>query len=117
MSQFEAVGRDVAAAADSAADNPVAGAVKALWPWAGFDGGDNPNHLWKVEYWKNDGGFAVAATLVDKNVWAPEPAPAPPATPEELRVQAATSDPAPEEAPAAPAAAPDESDPADAAAS
>lgn len=107
MSEFEALGRDVGAAADSTADNPVALAVKQLWPWAQFDQGENPNHLWKVEFWKNENGFAVAATLVDKNVWAPEPSPAPPATPEELRslppAEPALDVPAPADVPAEPA--------------
>lgn len=92
MSGFDALGRDVAAAADSEGEPAVATALKALWVWAGYDAGTNPNHLWEVEYWKTGDGFTVAARVKDKDVWAPEPAPAPPASAEELVRSAATTD-------------------------
>lgn len=88
MPEFDALGRDVAAAADSTFDTPVAGAVKALWSAAGFDQGDNPNHLWTVTADIQSDRFTVSATVKDGNVYVPPPYPSAPATVDELARQA-----------------------------
>lgn len=105
MPEFDALGRDVAAAADSTFDTPVAGAVKALWSAAGFDQGDNPNHLWTVTADIQSDRFTVSATVKDGNVYVPPPYPSAPATVDELARQAAPVAP-PVDVPAIPDPAP-----------
>ena len=84
MPEFDALGRDVAAAADSTFDAAVAGAVKALWASAGFDQGDNPNHLWTVAVDVQSDRFSVSAVVKDGNVYTPPPYPDTPATVDEI---------------------------------
>ena len=107
MPEFDALGRDVLAAANSTFDTDAAEAVKRLWRWAGFDGGENPNHLWTVAAEATDDGFTVTAAVKDKNVYAPEPTPAPPASAEEIARSGVDAEPpidqpAPEAVPATP---------------
>jgi hypothetical protein len=103
MPEFDALGRDVLAAANSTFETDAAEAVKRLWRWAGLEDGDNPNHLWTVSAEATEDGFAVTATVKDRNVYVPEVTPAPPASPEEIarsNADVPVDEPAPEAAPA-----------------
>lgn len=111
MPEFDALGRDVAAAADSTFEAAVAGAVKAVWATAGFDQGENPNHLWTVSADIQSDRFTISAAVKDGNVYVPPAYPSTPATVDELARQdavaaeEATTGPIPD-APEAPAAEP-----------
>lgn len=89
MPEFDAIGRDVFAAADSIFTPAVAGAFKTLWTEAGFDQADNPNHLWTVAADVQSDRFTLTATVKDGNVYVSPPAPHVPATVEELARAAA----------------------------
>lgn len=84
MAEFEALGRDVVATADSTFDPAAAGALKALWRWAGFEEGENPNHLWTVTVDAQSDRFSVSAAVKKGNVYVAPPHPDSPATVEEL---------------------------------
>lgn len=84
MPDFHALGRDVAATADSVLDNDAARAIKQLWVWAGFDKDEFPDHLWTVSLEADEKGFTVKAKVKEKNAYAPEVVPSPPASAAEL---------------------------------
>lgn len=98
MTDFDALGRDVAAAADSTfhtnEGGAVGGAVKALWTACGFDKGDNPNHLWTVSFTHDESGFQLVAVLKDANVYVDPGHPDIPASADELARSGAGQEPA-----------------------
>lgn len=107
MPEFSALGRDVAATADSALDLDAARAIKQLWVWAGFEHGEDPNHLWTVSLESDDKGFTVKAKVKEKNAYVPEVAPSPSASAAELHASGLSGpgpvdEPAPEAVPPAP---------------
>jgi len=78
--EIDVLGRDLAAAADSSFDGPVAAAIKGVFSYAGFDGGENPNHLWTVSVDVADDHATVSIVVKDADVYVPPAYPSVPAS-------------------------------------
>lgn len=102
--QFEALGRDIAAAANSEGDSGLATAVIAFANWFGLADDSNMDALYDVQAVKTDAGATLTINVKERDVFVPQPftVPDPVTAPHDLPAPVA-ADPTVADAPAQPA--------------